>query len=158
MSTSRKVAAISLVIVFALASVASAKVLFARSYVGQTSQGMAVSLKLPKSRKSAQVTLKILYMCPALQAAFSTTDSFKVAVSKRGKFRDAWDDNGDFPDDPSVGSGDLTVRISGSESGALAPKRAKGRYHSHATIVNGDGGTVDECDTGTITYTARATK
>ena len=158
MSTFKKVLAVVLVMVFAVAAVASARSVFARSYVGRTSQGMAVSLKLPKSRKSVKVTIRVQHLCPALGGTITGPDQFKVPVSRRGKYHDAWDDTEDFADDPSIGQGNLTDRVTGSEAGSLGAKKARGTYRERLTIIDGNGATVGECDTGTITYSARATK
>ena len=140
----------------ALASVAVAKTLLPRHYVGSTSQGYALDFKVSKSGKL--VTMKYSYdvICPTLGSALpitGTKDTWKV--SKARTFTGRWSFPTDLPDEPEVGSGNLTGIVVGSTSGKLGAKRATGRFTEHLTVKDGTGAAIAECDTGAVKLRAK---
>lgn len=89
---------------------------------------------------------------------------FETRLRKHRTFKEAGTDSGDLPDDPDVGSGNLTGDYVDTASGRFYGarkriyRRVKGKFHTRLTIRDGSGAAVHECDTGTVTFTAKLAK
>jgi hypothetical protein len=131
-------------------------------YVGKSSQGLPVSLRVDRRGSVVAADLDERIDCEG--GYLEDSLSFETRLRKHRTFKEAGPESDDLPDDPDVGSGDLTGDYVDSASGRFygarkrVYRRVKGKFHTRLTIRDGSGGAVHECDSGTVTFTAKLAK
>lgn len=132
-------------------------------YVGKSSQGLKVSLRV--SRNGKVVTLRApesLDCGGGLEMPDELT--YPTRIHKRRTFGESSTESDDFDDDPQIGPGNLTGDYEDSISGRFSQsrrgvlRRVKGKFRSHLTIHDGNGAVAMVCDTGWVTYKAKLAK
>ena len=129
-------------------------------YVGRSSQGLKVSLRV--SRNGKVVTLKVPERLDCGDGWVTEDElTYPTRIRKRRTFGESSTESADFEDDPQIGPGNLTGHYKDSISGGFSRarrgiyRRVKGKVRSHLTIRDGNGAAAMECDTGAVTFTAK---
>jgi hypothetical protein len=129
------------------------------TYKGRSSQGFSQSLHTP-STKRVSVKLHMVQQCDGFY--FEGGVTLKTKLRKHRRFKVSWADTGvDMKDDPTIGQGNITADFSGTARGRFYRakkqvfRRVKGRFQEHATLKDGTGAVIHQCDTGSVTYKAK---
>ena len=129
-------------------------------YVGKSSQGLPVSLRVSRNGKSVTLDTPELIGCGDGSQLMDHL-SYPTRIKKRRTFGESSTESDDLDDDPTLGPGNLTGKYHDTISGRFYRARrgvlrsVKGKLRSHLTIVDGNGATAQECDTGWVTYKAK---
>lgn len=121
-------------------------------YSGTTTQHLPIRLRVSRSGKT--VTGSIAQRLPCQDGfTFSFGVSFAMAIRNHRTFGGSFPFNGDVPDNPSVGQGDLKGQFKSDVRGTFSRPdaddiyhRASGRWHTHVNILDGNGALATQCD------------
>jgi hypothetical protein len=129
-------------------------------YVGRSSQGLKVSLRVSRNGKVVTLDAHEMLDCGA---NFDWADelTYPTRIRKRRTFGESSTESDDLEDDSQIGPGNLTGDYNDSISGGFSRARrgvyrqVKGKLRSHLTIRDGNGAAAAECDTGWVTFKAK---
>jgi len=132
-------------------------------YVGTSSQGLPVSLRVSRNGKIVTLRAPQHLDCGDGLELFDNL-WYPTRIRKRRTFGESSTESVDLDDDRELGTGNLTGKYEDSVSGRFyrarrgVLRRLKGRFRSHLTIVDGNGAPAEECDTGWVSFRAKLAK
>jgi hypothetical protein len=132
-------------------------------YVGKSSQGLRVSLRVSRNGKVVTLDAPESLSCgDGLELSDGMT--YPTRIRKQRTFAESSTESDDWDDDPSIGPGNLTGDYRDNVSGRFYRarrglyRRVKGKFRSRLTIRDGNGAAAAECDTGWVSFTAKLAK
>jgi hypothetical protein len=131
------------------------------TYEGATSQEQTVRFKVSRSGRSLEGEIGEVYDCGDF--GFIDRDAIGGPLPTTGRISGSLRAEGDMPDDPDIGAGDITglwratisARFSKPAKRTRIAQVLSGTWRAHITVLDGTKNHIAECDTGTVKFTAR---